>query len=203
LTPIKGPCPAWLEFDRDEKRYRPIPDRVDTIKLIFHESLNGIGGHALVKRLNQRNIGNISESKRKRKLQTKTSGNWHRSYIEKILTNKAVIGEFQPHKIAGGKRVEDGPPIKNYFPPIIDEKLFYRVKNCREERRNKRPGRKGQNLTNLFTGLATCAYCGARMILENKGPPPKGGRYLACSAARRGLGCITRPVREIVPHIRP
>lgn len=29
------------------------------------------------------------------------------------------------------------------------------------------------------------------MTIENKGPSPKGGRYLVCSAAKRGLECVS------------
>ncbi len=29
------------------------------------------------------------------------------------------------------------------------------------------------------------------MTIENKGPSPKGGIYLVCSAAKRGLGCVS------------
>ena len=181
LTPVKGPCPAWLELDKSKNCYEVIPERAATVRLIFTESVSGIGGHALEQRMNARKIPNISQR----------SGHWHRSYIEKILTNKAVIGEYQPHRISNGKRVPVGKPIKNYFPAIVDEKLFYRVQECRADRLIRRRGRKGQYLTNLFTGLAACAYCGAPMRLENKGPLPKGGRFLACSAAKRGLGCVT------------
>ena len=50
-------------------------------------------------------------------------------------------------------------------------------------------GRKGTSFTNIFSGIAKCAYCGSPMKFENKGPRPKGGTFLVCDGARRGLGC--------------
>jgi Recombinase zinc beta ribbon domain len=85
--------------------------------------------------------------------------------------------------------VPDGDAIKDYFPAIIDEQLFYRAQNARDQRRVKGAGRKGPNVSNLFAGLATCAYCASKMRFENKGPGPKGGTYLVCDSARRGLRC--------------
>jgi Recombinase len=112
--------------------------------------------------------------------------------LQKILANRAVIGEFQPCKTsADGKREPDGPPIKGYFPAIIDEELFYRAQKARSERWISGRGRKGKFLTNLFSGLATCIYCRSKILLQNKGPLPKGGLFLVCSAAQRGLSCVT------------
>jgi hypothetical protein len=89
----------------------------------------------------------------------------------------------------GGKRVPDGDAIKGYFPAIVDEQLFYRAQDARDQRRVRGAGRKGRNVSNLFSGLATCAYCGSKMRFENKGPGPKGGTYVVCDSARRGLKC--------------
>ena len=85
--------------------------------------------------------------------------------------------------------VPDGDAIKDYFPAIVDEQLFYRAQDARDQRRVKGAGRKGPNVSNLFSGLATCAYCRSKMRFENKGPGPKGGTYLVCDSARRGLRC--------------
>src|SRR5262249_35961574 len=61
--------------------------------------------------------------------------------------------------------------------------------NGRHERRIKGAGRKGSKISNLFSGIAKCAYCNSKLTFENKGPGPKGGTYLVCDTARRGLGC--------------
>jgi DNA invertase Pin-like site-specific DNA recombinase len=174
-------CPAWLKLSADRRQYEVIPDRVAVVRSIFEGTVAGIGGLVITKRLNERKIPVMGKSK-----------GWHQSYIAKILTNRAAIGEFQPCKTsADGKREPDGPPIKSYFPAIIDEELFYRAQKARSERWISGRGRKGKFLTNLFSGLATCAYCRSKMMLQNKGPLPKRGLFLVCSAAQRGLACAS------------
>ncbi|WP_245315131.1 zinc ribbon domain-containing protein, partial [Bradyrhizobium yuanmingense] len=50
-------------------------------------------------------------------------------------------------------------------------------------------GRKGPGYTNLFTGIARCAYCHSTVVFENKGPGKRGGTYLVCGSAQRGRSC--------------
>jgi DNA invertase Pin-like site-specific DNA recombinase len=173
-------CPAWLRLSNDRSRYEIVLARADVIRSIFEESVAGIGIFKISKRLNERRVP----------LMGKSNG-WHPSYVAKILSNRAVIGEYQPHKLVGGKRKPVSDPIKDYFPRVIDDDLFYRAQQSRSERRISGRGRKGTYLTNLFSGLATCAYCRSPMKFENKGPPPKGGTFLVCEASKRGMGCVT------------
>jgi hypothetical protein len=113
----------------------------------------------------------------------KSKNGWQKSYIQKILKNRSVLGEFQPYKLKNRKRVKAGNPISNYYPQVVTEELFYKV----QSRLNGYPkfGGKNGKLTNLFGGLARCGYCGATMQLVNKGMPPKGYLYLVCDNARR------------------
>ena len=48
-------------------------------------------------------------------------------------------------------------------------------------------GRKGLFVSNLFSGVTSCAYCLGTMRYENKGLPPKGSSYLVCQNSSRGL----------------
>src|SRR5262249_56251451 len=87
------------------------------------------------------------------------SGAWHESSLNKILGNRAVLGEFQPHRTIDGTRVPDGEPIKDYFPRVIDDELFYRAQAARTERRTKRMGRKVSDASHHSSPLLTYAYC--------------------------------------------
>jgi hypothetical protein len=112
--------------------------------------------------------------------------------VAKVLKNRAVIGEFQPCVLLdgkGSKRIPEGEPIQGYYPAIVLEDLFYRVQHGKEQRRKNGAGRKGVGYTNLFTGLARCAYCKSRIVFENKGAGAHGGTYLVCDSAQRGRGC--------------
>ncbi|MCA1401336.1 recombinase family protein [Bradyrhizobium sp. BRP56] len=178
LKPMTKWCPAWLRLSDDRSGYAPIPDRVEVVRRIFNDSANGIGIYKIAHRLNQSNTPTFNDS-----------DGWHQSYIAKILANRAVIGEFQPGVRLEGKRTSEGESIKNYFPAIINEELFYRARQAKSQRQRNGAGRKGTGFSNLFSGLASCAYCGASMTYDNKGSGPKGNRYLVCTNSKRRLGC--------------
>ena len=173
-------CPYWLKLDRDKDIFEKIPERCRVVKKIFELSRDGMGTESIAKRLNEKGV----KSWRKNK-------GWHPSYVSKILHNRSVLGEFQPHKIVelddGKRRQPCGEPVPNYFPKIIDEKLFYQVQE--RLKRKRAVGGKAGKVNNLFGGVAKCGYCGSSMQFIDKGRPPKGGRYLTCDKARRGLGC--------------
>jgi DNA invertase Pin-like site-specific DNA recombinase len=175
---LTAQCPGWLKLSSDKKRFEVIQKRADIVVSIFQDSTAGVGNYSITRRLNEMHVPPFGRSR-----------GWRSSSVNKILANRAVLGEFQPHRLVDGRRVPDGDAIKDYFPAIIDEQLFYRAQNARDQRRVKGAGRKGPNVSNLFSGLATCAYCGSKMRFENKGPGPKGGTYLVCDSARRGLRC--------------
>jgi DNA invertase Pin-like site-specific DNA recombinase len=175
---LTAQCPAWLKLSVDKLTFALIQDRIAVISTIFEDSANGIGNYSITRRLNLAAIPPFGRA-----------AGWHSSSVAKILSNRALLGEFQPHRLVNGKRVPDGGPIADYFPKVIDEQLFYRAQNARNERHTHGGGRKGEYISNLFSGIAICAYCRSRMRFENKGVGPKGGSYLVCNSARRGLGC--------------
>jgi hypothetical protein len=111
---------------------------------------------------------------------------WHHSAIQKILSNQAVLGWFQPHRRVNGKRVPDGNPIPGYYPAVIDEATFWRAHSAVKARSHGSAGRSGSTYSNLTKGLGICSNCGGKLVFIAKGRPPKGGRYLTCGNARRG-----------------
>lgn len=181
LKPMTKWCPAWLELAPDRSSYVPVPERVEIVRQIFTDSANGIGIYRIAHRLNQSKIATFNNS-----------DGWHQSYIAKILVNRAAIGEFQPAVRRDGKRAIDGDPIKGYYPAIIEEELFYRAHNAKSQRQPRGAGRKGVGFSNLFSGIATCAYCGNSITYDNKGSGSKGNRYLVCAHSKRRLGCQGR-----------
>ena len=110
---------------------------------------------------------------------------------------RALLGYYTPHKIeydAEGRRtrVPDGEEIPSYYPSVITERLFNEVGAKAYLHSTPLRGRQGEGLTNLFTGLVFCHWCGASMTLVSKGSGSKGGKYLVCSKAVRGKGCPYR-----------
>ena len=196
--PITSICPAWLSLDRKTGRFSEIPERVEIVKRIFREYDEGFGKRKIASRLNAERIAPWGRGDSK-------GDGWHPSYVQKILSNTAVLGEYQPHtRPRGGKREPSGDPIPNYFPAIIDEVSFARANSGRK----RLPGGASKgNLSNLFSGLTRCAVCGGKMTYVKK--QSAGARrknragdytwsvsddqsYLVCGRAIRHLECDNR-----------
>lgn len=170
-------CPAWLRLADDRSGFVDVPERTQVVRRIFEMTLDGHGAHTVARRLNQEGVPPF-----------RRGNGWHESYIQKVLTNRAVLGEYQPHSKAAGPRVPVGEAIADYYPRVVDDQSFMAVAALRRARRGK-GGRKGKALTNLFSHLATCAYCGSPMVLDNKG---EGLRYLRCTGAKRAHRCASK-----------
>jgi hypothetical protein len=115
------------------------------------------------------------------------SGNgWSQTSVAKLLVNRQVLGEHQPRRMENGKRVADGELLKDYFPRVVSDELFYRVQSGLKARLTHSRGRKGATFNNLFSSIAFCAYCNSKMRYQDTG---KGKIYLVCDGAKRGMGC--------------
>jgi DNA invertase Pin-like site-specific DNA recombinase len=176
--PMTARCPAWLRLSPDRGSFNLISERVEIVRQIFADSAAGLGMYSIATRLNKAGVPAFVGKR-----------GWHRSYLAKTLESRAVLGEFQPHIKVDGKRVPEGEPIAGYFPAIIPEDLFFQAQYSRSQRKSGGSGRKGPGYTNLFTGLAHCAYCHSTIAFENKGSGTRGGTYLVCGNAQRGRGC--------------
>lgn len=172
-------CPAWLELNSDRKSFSTIENAVETVQLIYELAVNGQGSGQITRYLNSKKIPTIS-----------TKNTWIISYVTKILKNRAVFGEFQAYKTENGKRLPKGVPVTDYYPIIIPEKTFTLVQAGRKNRDINGRGRIGKTKANLFTGLVKCGYCSSVMELIDKGPSPKGGKYLKCSNLIHGTDCV-------------
>jgi len=191
-------APAWLKLNGQRTAFELIPERAAIVERIFRDKLSGKGVNTITRELNQQTVWLPHTQKR-----NNGPPEWRESYIQKILRNRAVIGEYQPHLLVsdsenGKTRQPIGEAIRNYYPSIVPEELFYAVQKQLDENRERAGKGGGQNgkISNLFGHIAKCGYCGGSMAFVDKGPKPKGGSYLVCDAARRNLpGCKRRPVR--------
>nr|WP_051686621.1 recombinase family protein [Ochrobactrum sp. UNC390CL2Tsu3S39] len=179
--PLTPRCPEWLEI-RDGA-FVERAERVALVRRIFQETINGFGRREIVRRLNAEGIPAF-----------RGSNGWHTSSVAKVIQSRAVLGEYQPHTGThrNRNRKPEGDPIQNYYPPIVDSGIFWQAQGATQGRRQDAAGRKGMSGSHLFQGLAKCAHCGGSMHVQNKGPLPKGGIYLACSANLRKMGCENR-----------
>jgi DNA invertase Pin-like site-specific DNA recombinase len=182
---LTAQCPNWLKLSADRSTFTIVDEHASKVRRIYADALAGLGAYSIVQHLNEEGVPTFLGK-----------GGWQPSTVNKLLSNKAVVGEFQPHKRLNGKRVPEGEPIKDYFPAIIPDETFNAVQLARLSRKTTPTaekkgsgGRKGLNYPNLFSKLAVCAYCHQPMSYVQKGKPPKTNSYLACSSAMRRSGC--------------
>ena len=141
---LTSTCPHWLKLNPERTAYVEIPDRVKIVRRIYDMSLEGHGIEPIARTLNEEGIPVWGRGKRKGK-------GWHYSYILRILRSRAVLGEVQPGRWENGKTVPDGDPIPDYFPAVIDLPTWQKAQT---RRLTVTPGRQGERLSNLFSGLA-------------------------------------------------
>jgi DNA-binding CsgD family transcriptional regulator len=168
-------CPAWLGLTEDRTSFVFLPERAKIVRRIFKLSIAGFGGYTIAKQLNEKNIPGFGPSPK-----------WDQSTIHNMLRNRATIGEYQPGKYRDKKGVHtDKTPIPNFYPPVIEEKLFNDAQEARQRNLASGRGRKGLLISNLFSGLPTCSYCGSRMKFHSNGQ----AKSLICQAVLEGTGC--------------
>ena len=117
-------CPFWLKPAPGDKGFEIIPERVAVVKRIFQMSHDGIGTATIVKTFNDEGVPQFS---------ARTNG-WQKSYIQKILSNPAVHGEFQPSLRREGETtpVES---IPDYYPAIMSKEQWQIAASARASRR--------------------------------------------------------------------
>ena len=180
-------APAWIEVTGSPPAFSLIQERAFVVQRIFEETVAGFGKHSIARRLNQEGVATFGRA----------SG-WHASYIQKILTNPAVIGEMQPgRKPRGGTRELDGEPVPDYYPAVIDADLHARALRSMAGRSRRVTGR-GRRLVNIFSGIAKCGECHQRMTFRGKGKKARANGefvnedYLVCDGYQRGRGCTNK-----------
>jgi DNA invertase Pin-like site-specific DNA recombinase len=178
IRPITSVVPAWVIFNKKSNKLDLIQHKADVVKKIFELCSNSLGIQGIVKYLNENKVPVFGRSKI-----------WGKSYVAKIINNRAVLGEYMPHILKDGKRVPQGSVIFNYYPAVISEQVFINAHAAMERRKTTTRGRKGPNFGNIFTGLMFCKHCGEKMQYRDRGDTNKGGQYLVCKNKLSGIDC--------------
>jgi hypothetical protein len=152
MTRKIGGYPRWLTLSEDRTSFSLLPERAAIIRKIFEMSCSGLGCYTIARQLNDQNVPAFG-----------TSGRWDQSTIDKMLRNRAVLGELQPTSYASKikKAAYEEPPFPGFYPAAIDEELFNTTQAARERNGHTARGRKGQFVTNLFGKMVTCLHCKA------------------------------------------
>jgi hypothetical protein len=140
---LTSKLPSWLKVKNG--KIVEIPEKVAIVRAVFAHAANGLGCKKIRKAMNGANLS--------------------QTWISKTLSNRAVLGEFRPHRLVDGKRVwEEGKDevIFNYYPRIISEEEWVAAraeidrKNCMDSETRKLThggARDSDRANNLFSGL--------------------------------------------------
>jgi DNA invertase Pin-like site-specific DNA recombinase len=168
--PLTARTPAWLRLTRG--KWEVIEEAAETVQQIVRWAVEGRGLGGITKRLNAAGVPPIGRA-----------DYWARSYIAKILSNPALIGQYQPYAGRGRKRRTEGDPIPGYFPAIVSEQDFFAARAGLASRRTK-AGRIGKAGVNLFANLLRDAHDGGTLHLVNKGKKSCGKTLVSYRAAQ-------------------
>lgn len=172
--PLTRQLPSWCRLEGG--KIVAVPEKVRVVQKMFRLVLDGHGLSSITKKMNAEieGLGRVKYVPR--------------SYVSKILHSRAVLGEFQPHRITyeqgRRRRLPEGDVVQNYFPAIIDADTFYAVQNRMKSRRSA--GGPNSQFVNLLMGILYAAD-GSRMVVNNKG---FGRKYVSSAAmdGRKGAG---------------
>lgn len=182
-VPLGAACPYWLKLV--EGAYVEVDERVEVIRRIFDMTIQGYGQAVISRRLNEDGVAVFGSTRSTKEKPRNKSGLWGTSSVQKILHNRALLGEYQPTHLVGRVRQNDGDPIPGYYPEIITPEVFLQAKAARAQRQTSGSTKQSKNF-NIWQGIAKCQLCGDAMHLINKGRPPKGYTYLQCYSAKKG-----------------
>lgn len=160
FTPL---LPAWMEVDPESKAPVLNRHRSAVLREIYEWYDAGYGLPAMVRMLNGRKEPSWGYGARMSK------AGWNTAYLHKLLTNRAVLGEYRPGSRGHseiGKR-DKGILIHDYYPQAIPADLFNRVQSRRASRRNM-GGKAEKTMSNLFSGMMFCRECGAAMYFQSQ-----------------------------------
>jgi len=176
-------APPWLQPDTNRKKWVVIKEQADKVKLAFKLAMKGHGTPTIARMLNEQGVKALVGSPEKRdprgKVIREANDQWSNGTVAHVLKNRATIGTFIP------KKLENGLPVENYYPAIVDENIFWAVQDGLKARKWKSGLKEHDPVTNLFTGLCYC-HCGARMKLVSSSAP---NNYLRCTTAYSGGNC--------------
>jgi hypothetical protein len=149
---ITARVPSWLKAEIGKKSVL-IPERAATVKRIFELAGAGMGCKRIVNTLNAERRKPFTSAKGKQ------GQKWTPEFVQKTSSNRAVLGEYQPHKLVGSKRVPVGEPIPDYFPAVVTPSEWQAARrsvDAKNRNRGKTGGYRGggrQNTTSIFSPL--------------------------------------------------
>jgi DNA invertase Pin-like site-specific DNA recombinase len=180
--PLTRRTPVWIAYDEADRKLKPIPDKVKVVRRLMRMAVEGVGLTGIAQAM-------IAERVPVLGCQKYEGGEvvWSAAMVWKIVTSRALVGEYQPHSKRDGERKPAGPPVKSYYPAVATEDEFAAVQAALRARQRVGRGRPGKRV-GLFAGLLKDARTGGSIIARHttgrepvlvslKGTHGRGGRW--------------------------
>ena len=178
------------------------------VELIFQLCAEGNGPGKIARMLKERSIptpGTIEFQRtgRTRNYHPDNPCGWNESSISNILEQDAYLGRttnFKTTKLSykSKKTIENTPDkwvvFEDTHKAIIDPETWEIVQKAREQRR--RPTKMGE--MGMFSGLAYCADCGARLYHCRTASWTHEQECYTCATYRNKKGCSAHYIRAVV-----
>lgn len=187
-------CSKATRKNDHEQKVTVIPGRGELVVEFFELSV-AYGSQRLSKLLNER-------AKTDPKYKSWRGTEWTPDMLSNLLSNRAVLGEFQPHETRPRPgavanpltrykkppivRTPTGEVIVGYYPVVIGPDLWDRVQAAKALRARVKSGRPSRENVNLFSGLCRCGVCDSPMHLRGKNRRGKND-WLICPGSARGV----------------
>lgn len=157
---VSGNLPGWLYKEPVTKKAKLDEDKGEIVRRVCDMSLAGCGLPMIAKTLNANGVKPFAMDKRRKG----RAEYWTIANVHYILKSKATYGLYAPPKSEACM----------IFPPVITIEEYNRIQAGMAQRQRTGRGRKGKTHSNLFGGIAKCAFCREPMTIRN----PKPGRAI-------------------------
>jgi DNA invertase Pin-like site-specific DNA recombinase len=171
---ITSISPSWL-IAQVGKPFQVNEERANIVRTIFELSANGLGKRLIARRLTEQKVRTFGRSDA-----------WSQSSVGDILTNRAVLGEYQPHTGKRAERRPEGDVRTDFYPAIIDAALWQRVQDTLSDRRSARLAGRTGKVRNLFSGLLFDVTDGAPRAMHFIDKGTKSTRNLSTEKTSSG-----------------
>jgi DNA invertase Pin-like site-specific DNA recombinase len=158
LTPITKQLPNWLRVE--DGKIVLDADKAATVRRVFGMARDGHGIASIAKALNDDGTPPVSKYRKPTR--------WRQHHVTWLLTNRAVLGEYQPHTCKDGERVPDGPVHGDYYPRAVEAELWEAARAAIGVRTCRKPGRPARGKLNVFAGLLRDARDGGPFHVVRK-----------------------------------
>jgi DNA invertase Pin-like site-specific DNA recombinase len=188
-----GHGPGWARPSEDNQSWLLDKVKAESVKKVFQMATAGKGGIAIAR------LANLEEWPLPWRKRANTNTRWEHTGVSRILRDRRVLGEYQPKRMLEGNLVFDGEPVKNYYPKIITDDLWYLAQSALAGRTG--PVRIRGIKADIFAGLL---YCKCEERLDRKSPTSRGYPRYYCLGRNAGVSsCNPLSEAALVEHALP